>query len=297
QNRFRTSWKRGEVLNSRLRRLREQDHGMSRIRFVLSGIDAKLGLGSTGAKCVSGSWCWAWATWVRGMGGGPRTFPGGVTKWQWKRMLMKRRQERECHRLAREKMLYDMRQRAEVLAAHPELLQPWEKLAIFPPPGISTGQQVSSLVRRFCRPSQAEDLWTQRDGPQQGTTPSSVDVESANVAGLDAATSDMDALHREAHRSPLQRVPYSARWQTMDFTPSKKKKKEASPIGKSMQDYLDAFDTDPLGVAVEIDTDGGKREALKDPLGYSVDERETSKKKDKPKKKKPGKGGRRGIGR
>ena len=43
-----------------------------------------------------------------------------------------------------------------------------------------------------------------------------------------------------------------------------KKGKEVSPIGKSMQDYLDSFDTNPLGVTVERDKnmDGKGRQRL-----------------------------------
>ncbi|MCO5569362.1 hypothetical protein L7F22_023074 [Adiantum nelumboides] len=237
------------------------------------------------------------------MGGGPRTFPGGVTKWQWKRMLVKKRQDRMHYRLAREKAVYEMRRRAEVLATHPELLQPWEKLAVFPPPGISTGQHVATLVRRFYKQTQAEDLWTQRDGPQNGTNASSVDPESTNASplsqqaqrsssGLDADTSRVESFNVEAKRSPLRPLPFSARWLTMDTTSPKKKNREVSPIGKSMQDYLDAFDTDPLGVAAGINISGCKRD--KDPSDLSVEKKETPK--ASPKKKR-GKGGRKNMGR
>ncbi|GBG71350.1 hypothetical protein CBR_g8769 [Chara braunii] len=40
---------------------------------------------------------------IRGMGGGPRTFPGGVTKWQWKRMQTKKKRSIELARIGRMK--------------------------------------------------------------------------------------------------------------------------------------------------------------------------------------------------
>ncbi|CAI0557144.1 unnamed protein product [Linum tenue] len=40
------------------------------------------------------------------MGGGPRTFPGGLNKWQWKRLHEKKASEKEKRLLDQEKQLY-----------------------------------------------------------------------------------------------------------------------------------------------------------------------------------------------
>eukprot|EP00250_Pteridium_aquilinum_P007689 c17358_g1_i1 orf=181-981(-) len=234
--------------------------------------------------------CWALSSWQRAMGGGPRTFPGGVTKWQWKRMMVKKREEREQRQLAREKELYKMRQRAEVLATHPELQQPWEKLATFPPPGITAGQQLSGLVSRFERPTEAEDLWSQRDGPQQNPhehVAGAVDADtmmgiigSANHRDL-SLKAHMDesmanrgiALNKD--QSPTMRSHSLAARRHVVNVNMPKKKKDVSAIGKSMQDYLDSFETDPLGLAVDSVTSTSPKERQRDPLGLAV-ERKTS---------------------
>ncbi|KAI5069821.1 hypothetical protein GOP47_0016122 [Adiantum capillus-veneris] len=258
-----------------------------------------------GGRCVSnGICCWAWATckWVRAMGGGPRTYPGGVTKWQWKRMLVKRREERQQLRLSREKVFFEMRQRAELLSAHLEPQQPWEKLAVCPPPGICTGQQVASVVRHK-KPSQT----------QQVTAPSCLDAEPPNAtlppsgqdqhppsrprtspsSCLDAESSNIKSFFGEANHSPLQPLPFSVCWLTMGTPTSKKKNKD---IGKSMRDYLDAFDADPLGVTLEAHKSKSKKDVRRDPVGLSVNSKETAKSEGSLKKN-PGKGVRKNRGR
>ncbi|KAF2539760.1 hypothetical protein F2Q68_00019577 [Brassica cretica] len=52
----------------------------------------------------------------RNMGGGPRTFPGGLNKWQWKRMHEKKAREKENKLLDQEKQLYEARIRSEIRA-------------------------------------------------------------------------------------------------------------------------------------------------------------------------------------
>lgn len=216
------------------------------------------------------------------MGGGPRTFPGGVSKWQWKRMMVKKREDREERRLEREREVYKMRQRAEVLAAHPELQQPWEKLATFPPPGISAQQHVTGLVNRFHKSSDAEDLWTQRDGPQQNH-PKHATVEAMGGTNqrkplLDAHTNAAMANSDAARQSPATRSrPRGAR-QHVEKVDTLKEKKDVSSIGKSMQDYLDSFETDPLGLAVDSGTSRSSKEKHRDPLGFAVDNKANTKK-------------------
>ncbi|XP_010553270.1 PREDICTED: putative DEAD-box ATP-dependent RNA helicase 33 [Tarenaya hassleriana] len=100
------------------------------------------------------------------MGGGPRTFPGGVSKWQWKRMQAKKQKQLLKARLCRERQIYEMRKRAELKAAVAELERPWEPVE--KPPNlfsVSADEQVKVLADRFQRPG-GFDLWTDRDGPQ-----------------------------------------------------------------------------------------------------------------------------------
>ncbi|CAH2075734.1 unnamed protein product [Thlaspi arvense] len=53
-------------------------------------------------------------TFLRYMGGGPRTFPGGLNKWQWKRLHEKKAREKEKRLLDQEKQLYQARIRSQI---------------------------------------------------------------------------------------------------------------------------------------------------------------------------------------
>lgn len=100
------------------------------------------------------------------MGGGPRTYPGGVTKWQWKRMQAKKSKQLLQARLARERQIYEMRKRAELKAAVSELERPWERIE--KPPSLfstSADEQLKVLADRFQKPG-GFDLWSERDGPE-----------------------------------------------------------------------------------------------------------------------------------
>ncbi|CAL5335009.1 unnamed protein product [Camellia sinensis] len=101
------------------------------------------------------------------MGGGPRTFPGGVSKWQWKRMQAKKAKQLLQARLARERQIYEMRKRAELKAAVSELERPWEVVEARAPKlfSVKADEQVKVLADRFQRPG-GFDLWSERDGPQ-----------------------------------------------------------------------------------------------------------------------------------
>ena len=104
---------------------------------------------------------------VHFMGGGPRTYPGGVSKWQWKRMQLKKAKQIEKARLMREKHVYEARRRAELLAASPVLEMPWQKMSrVRPPNYVSADEQVTKLAARFQKEG-AEDLWTEKDGPER----------------------------------------------------------------------------------------------------------------------------------
>ncbi|KAL5161668.1 putative DEAD-box ATP-dependent RNA helicase 48 [Glycine soja] len=104
------------------------------------------------------------------MGGGPRTYPGGVSKWVWKRMQAKKAKQLMKARLCRERQIYEMRKRAELKAAVSELERPWEVVereeATAAPNlfSIKADEQVKVLADRFQRPG-GFDLWSERDGP------------------------------------------------------------------------------------------------------------------------------------
>ncbi|GFY83686.1 copper ion transmembrane transporter [Actinidia rufa] len=99
------------------------------------------------------------------MGGGPRTYPGGVSKWQWKRMQAKKSKQLLKAQLARERQIYEMRKRAELKAAVAQLERPWEPVerptSLF---SVHADEQVKVLADRFQRPG-GFDLWSESDGP------------------------------------------------------------------------------------------------------------------------------------
>ncbi|XP_062095451.1 putative DEAD-box ATP-dependent RNA helicase 33 [Humulus lupulus] len=106
------------------------------------------------------------------MGGGPRTFPGGVSKWQWKRMQAKKAKQLLKARLCRERQIYEMRKRAELKAAVSELERPWEIVERAAPNlfSVSADEQVKVLADRFQKPG-GFDMWSEKDGPQLFKTP------------------------------------------------------------------------------------------------------------------------------
>uniref|UniRef100_A0A0D9VH88 Uncharacterized protein n=1 Tax=Leersia perrieri TaxID=77586 RepID=A0A0D9VH88_9ORYZ len=113
------------------------------------------------------------------MGGGPRTFPGGVSKWQWKRMQARKAKQLLKARLARERQLYEMRKRAELRDAVAHLERPWDPdasasaAAAAAAPNllsVAADDQLKALADRFHRPG-GVDLWNDRDGPQVFASP------------------------------------------------------------------------------------------------------------------------------
>ncbi|KAJ8747102.1 hypothetical protein K2173_008901 [Erythroxylum novogranatense] len=108
------------------------------------------------------------------MGGGPRTYPDGVSKWQWKRMQAKKAKQLLKARLCRERQIYEMRKRAELKAAISELERPWEIVKKAPNLfSVSADEQVKVLADRFQRPG-GFDMWSERDGPQLFETPDGI---------------------------------------------------------------------------------------------------------------------------
>lgn len=99
------------------------------------------------------------------MGGGRRTFPGGLNKWQWKRLHEKKAREKERKLLDHERQLYQARLRSHIRA---KMLGGADGR---PPPqaeqfgaAMTPQEHVKALADRFTKPG-AEDLWNEDDGP------------------------------------------------------------------------------------------------------------------------------------
>ncbi|KAF3647117.1 DEAD-box ATP-dependent RNA helicase 48 [Capsicum annuum] len=96
------------------------------------------------------------------MGGGRRTFPGGLTKWQWKRLHEKKARDKEKRLLDHEKQIYHARIRSQIRA---KLTTAPEKPEYTPNYGpVSPQDHIRSLADRFMKEG-AEDLWNEDDGP------------------------------------------------------------------------------------------------------------------------------------
>ncbi|KAK3013737.1 hypothetical protein RJ639_010029 [Escallonia herrerae] len=104
-------------------------------------------------------------TFLRHMGGGPRTFPGGLNKWQWKRMHEKKAKEKEKKLLEQEKQLYQARIRSQIrskLSQPDPTSQHDPNLPNYKP--LSPQDHIKALADRFMKEG-AEDLWNEADGP------------------------------------------------------------------------------------------------------------------------------------
>ncbi|XP_076937927.1 putative DEAD-box ATP-dependent RNA helicase 48 [Bidens hawaiensis] len=103
-------------------------------------------------------------TTLRHMGGGPRTFPGGLNKWQWKRLHEKQARQKEQRLLDQEKQIYQARVRSEIRSAIPTSDPHLGHLNSpnFKP--LSPKEHIKTLADRFVKPG-AEDLWNEDDGP------------------------------------------------------------------------------------------------------------------------------------
>ncbi|XP_027344391.1 probable DEAD-box ATP-dependent RNA helicase 48 isoform X2 [Abrus precatorius] len=114
---------------------------------------------------------------VRNMGGGPRTFPGGVNKWKWKRMHEKRAKDKQNRLLEQEKQLYEARIRSHIRST---LSPDHRSAAAATHQPLSPHHHVKALADRFIKEG-AEDLWNTHDGPLTppptvSTTPSPLDL-------------------------------------------------------------------------------------------------------------------------
>ncbi|CAI9093995.1 OLC1v1029624C2 [Oldenlandia corymbosa var. corymbosa] len=111
---------------------------------------------------------------LRFMGGGARTFPGGLNKWQWKRLHEKKAREKEKRLLDQEKQIYQARVRSQIRAnlsasQNPSSgLDPAQQSSDFGP--VSPQEHIKSLADRFMKEG-AEDLWNEDDGPIKASAP------------------------------------------------------------------------------------------------------------------------------
>lgn len=95
------------------------------------------------------------------MGGGPRTFPGGLSKWQYRRMQEKLAREKANRLLRAEKQLYLSHLRS---GTRPDASQPESGSKSSRNHSPSSKDRIKLLADRFTKPG-AEDLWNQDDGP------------------------------------------------------------------------------------------------------------------------------------
>uniref|UniRef100_A0A1S3ZUU9 ATP-dependent RNA helicase n=3 Tax=Nicotiana TaxID=4085 RepID=A0A1S3ZUU9_TOBAC len=106
-------------------------------------------------------------TFHRSMGGGPRTFPGGLNKWQWKRLHEKKARDKEKRLLDQEKQLYQARIRSQIRSklttSDEQSYSSHEQQQPNYGP-VSPQDHIKSLADRFMKEG-AEDLWNQDDGP------------------------------------------------------------------------------------------------------------------------------------
>jgi len=101
-----------------------------------------------------------WVT-LRHMGGGPRTFPGGVNKWKWKRMHEKLARDKQKRLIDQEKQLYEARIRSHIRSA---LSPDHRSAAAASHRPFSPNDHVKALADRFVKEG-AQDLWNSHDGP------------------------------------------------------------------------------------------------------------------------------------
>ncbi|KAK8520917.1 hypothetical protein V6N13_077049 [Hibiscus sabdariffa] len=99
---------------------------------------------------------------TRAMGGGPRTFPGGLNKWQWKRLHEKKAKEKERRLLDQEKQVYQARIRSQIRSKLAGKSDPSSDSTKYNP--MSPNDHVKALADRFMKEG-AEDLWNENDGP------------------------------------------------------------------------------------------------------------------------------------
>ncbi|KAJ4960064.1 hypothetical protein NE237_019974 [Protea cynaroides] len=175
------------------------------------------------------------------MGGGPRTYPGGVSKWQWKRMQAEKSKQLLKARLCREQQIYEIRKRAELRAAVSDLERPWEVVERAPTLfSVRADEQLKVLADRF-QTSGGYDLWTERDGPQLFQTadglPSARFFPKGVVHSIKPYGSVTDSSVEESEESNFQ---VSVSESGMDGSVSrvgKRSRKSKNPGGRARSDW------------------------------------------------------------
>lgn len=105
----------------------------------------------------------------RNMGGGPRTFPGGLSKWQWKRLHEKKARQKEKTLLQQDRQVYLARIRSQlrgkIFENDDDNTSNINVAKQDPSHGPMTPKdQIAALSDRFMKMG-AEDLWNEDDGP------------------------------------------------------------------------------------------------------------------------------------
>lgn len=105
----------------------------------------------------------------RNMGGGPRTFPGGLSKWQWKRLHEKKARQKEKTLLQQDRQVYLARIRSQlrgkIFENDDDNTHNINVAKQDPSHGPMTPKdQIAALSDRFMKMG-AEDLWNEDDGP------------------------------------------------------------------------------------------------------------------------------------
>ncbi|KAK9076703.1 hypothetical protein SSX86_005037 [Deinandra increscens subsp. villosa] len=121
-------------------------------------------------------------TFLRHMGGGPRTFPGGLNKWQWKRLHEKQARQKEKRLLDQEKQLYQARVRSEIRSkiANPDSSIHDQNVVNSPNyKPLSPKEHIKALADRFMKEG-AEDLWNEADGPIRSPSPQQISRIESN---------------------------------------------------------------------------------------------------------------------
>ncbi|XP_024995603.1 probable DEAD-box ATP-dependent RNA helicase 48 isoform X2 [Cynara cardunculus var. scolymus] len=119
-------------------------------------------------------------TLLRHMGGGPRTFPGGLNKWQWKRLHEKQARQKEKRLLDQEKQLYQARVRSEIRSKIADDSLKHEQHTNSPNyKPLSPKEHIKVLADRFMKEG-AEDLWNEADGPIRSFSPQEIARTESN---------------------------------------------------------------------------------------------------------------------
>ncbi|KAK7358642.1 hypothetical protein VNO77_00580 [Canavalia gladiata] len=138
---------------------------------------------------------------LRHMGGGPRTFPGGVNKWKWKRMHEKRARDKHNRLLQQEKQLYEARIRSHIRST---LSPDHHSAAASTHRPLSPHDHVKALADRFMKEG-AQDLWNNHDGPltltPTPTAPTTITPSSVGLRRLIPKSPKRNFAHTRDYRS------------------------------------------------------------------------------------------------